>query len=664
MISQAAKALVTSLLNSDPTARPSLDAIANHNFFKSGYFPREIPISATKEAPSWPGAGSSLQAVSSSRAEWRRNYEEVARAAGVGIDSAGKPIQPVGADVGKPPEPVPVSRPQSVASDKSNECADIGKLLEKKKKEQQLKDEALKANGGYILPEALSPRDGHARMRNMGVLKRVPSRLGPLRTAATLVAQREAGMPTKGIPEDEEDSDEEMEDAEPVPPPQPRTRQLDKQPIRRSSADTQAVTAALESVQLSKPVAPQPRRNTRSHAAQQRAASVPETAPPVAKEDPPQASRVNVPAPAPVRASVPAPAPIRANPPAPAPIAREEPPAPQQPARRLTTVEPRRPVSAYPEPQLRPSQPQAQPQPQHQRQAPQPQVQPLRTAQPQVHYQPQQPYQSQQSYQRQAPVPQSQPQYQAPTQPSRATSSVETQKPVEKSSSHPDSIPFGSTFASRVGKPIPETSLSATLQSLEHTIENLQAFTSGNIRSLSPTPAATIAAVRAYRSGSKNKAVFIKKWVDYTNKYGMAYMLSDGTCATLYNDNTSFVVDDLNGEKVEWITHSLVEPERAVRGCKETVFRRLATEMSVIKARSSTSKGLKSKLMIWRRTSNYMNNCLGVAEHWACNRSEAVREPSVESLSDVMLWVTLYARLRRCVVFRLLDGTLQVCSQC
>lgn len=166
-------------------------------------------------------------------------------------------------------------------------------------------------------------------------------------------------------------------------------------------------------------------------------------------------------------------------------------------------------------------------------------------------------------------------------------------------------------------------------------------------------------AVRAYRRGEKNKAVFIKKWVDYTNKYGMAYMLSDGTCATFYNDNTSLVVDAIGGDRVEWITHSLVESNVDT---KDTVFRRLATEMSVIKQRSATSKGLKSKLMIWRRTSNYMNNCLGISEHWGCEREEAVREPTVESLSNAMLWVSQYARLRRCVVFRLIDGTIQVCT--
>ncbi|KAA8905664.1 kinase-like domain-containing protein [Sphaerosporella brunnea] len=230
----------------------------------------------------------------------------------------------------------------------------------------------------------------------------------------------------------------------------------------------------------------------------------------------------------------------------------------------------------------------------------------------------------------------------------------------ERSGSSPDVIPFGATLSSRVGKPIPETVTSAVLASLLPIINNLSAFTNGNMRSLPPQPFATVEALRSFRRGEKNKAIFIKKWVDYTNKYGMAYMLSDGTCATLYNDNTSMIVDQIGGDRVEWITQSLADPAQAPNGRQEVVFRRLAMEMTMIKQRSTTSKSLKSKLMIWKRTSNYMNNCLGVTEHWGCDRKVAVREPTVDGLNNFLLWVTHYARLRRCVVFRLIDGTIQV----
>jgi len=588
MVSQPAKALVNSLLNRDPNARPSLDEIANHQFFKSGLFPKSIPVSATTMEPVWSSAGSNLAAVTASRAEWKRNYDAVARAAGIGIDSTGVPVEPVGEKPGKPVEPVQMSRPPSAMSTASNECADIGKLLEKKRKEQKEKEESLKANGGYILPEALSPRDGHARMRNMGLIKKVPSRLAALRGALPpgFVPQREEPAAPQQAPSaiqeetepEESGSEEELEDHEdepapaPAPVPMARPRLIDKAPMRRTTSETREATAAMARVQISKPAAAAPpaHRVTRSHAAQQRAAVV---EPVTTKPSPPAQT--------------------------------------ERPARRLAPVENRR------------SAPPAAP----------------------------------------APVPEPQQLSRAPSGTSlRAPLVTESSKErTNGSSGSPDGIPFGSTLSSRVGKPIAQTSTSAILASLTPTIVNLTAFASSNLRSLPPQPAVTTEAVRAFRRGERNRAVFIKKWVDYTNKYGMAYMLSDGTCATLYNDNTSLVVDSIGGERVEWMTHSLVEPVQAASGGgRETIFRRLLTEMSVIKQRSGSSKGLKAKLMIWRKTSNYMNNCLGITEHWGCDRKESVREPSVEQLSSVMLWVTHYARLRRCVVFRLIDGTIQV----
>ena len=36
--------------------------------------------------------------------------------------------------------------------------------------------------------------------------------------------------------------------------------------------------------------------------------------------------------------------------------------------------------------------------------------------------------------------------------------------------------------------------------------------------------------------------VFIVSWVDYCNKYGMGYILTDGTVGVHFNDSTSMVV--------------------------------------------------------------------------------------------------------------------------
>ena len=47
-------------------------------------------------------------------------------------------------------------------------------------------------------------------------------------------------------------------------------------------------------------------------------------------------------------------------------------------------------------------------------------------------------------------------------------------------------------------------------------------------------------------------SVFVKKWVDYSSKYGLGYLLSDGSCGIYFNDATKMVVDE-GGLKVDYV---------------------------------------------------------------------------------------------------------------
>jgi len=44
------------------------------------------------------------------------------------------------------------------------------------------------------------------------------------------------------------------------------------------------------------------------------------------------------------------------------------------------------------------------------------------------------------------------------------------------------------------------------------------------------------------RGGVSNTATWISKWVDYSNKYGLGYQLSDGSVGVLFNDSTKMVL--------------------------------------------------------------------------------------------------------------------------
>jgi len=54
-------------------------------------------------------------------------------------------------------------------------------------------------------------------------------------------------------------------------------------------------------------------------------------------------------------------------------------------------------------------------------------------------------------------------------------------------------------------------------------------------------------------SSSGEFGIHITKWMDYTSKYGMAYILSDGTTGVIFNDTTklTFSADENNFEYIQ-----------------------------------------------------------------------------------------------------------------
>lgn len=45
------------------------------------------------------------------------------------------------------------------------------------------------------------------------------------------------------------------------------------------------------------------------------------------------------------------------------------------------------------------------------------------------------------------------------------------------------------------------------------------------------------------QAGKPSAEVYVKKWVDYSSKYGLGYLLSNGACGVFFNDSTKIVLD-------------------------------------------------------------------------------------------------------------------------
>lgn len=55
----------------------------------------------------------------------------------------------------------------------------------------------------------------------------------------------------------------------------------------------------------------------------------------------------------------------------------------------------------------------------------------------------------------------------------------------------------------------------------------------------------------------------MKKWVDYSSKYGLGYLLSDGSTGIYFNDASKMVLDD-QGQKVDYIGNESEDPKRLI----------------------------------------------------------------------------------------------------
>lgn len=195
-VSDSAKALVKSLLNRDPAARPSLDEIAIHPFFMEGFFPRSLPSEARKITPR-------RGDLSRPNGDPRPPYYGVAEKAGIGRDEDGRPFPCVGGDGGKI---LRVQEPKRKTAAEAFSESEKENVVGKVKNDRV---ELLKGNDPKpMLPEALSPRDHHARMRvnkvlledNMPAMPALPpsrasnaASVAPPRRPAVRKADRESG---------------------------------------------------------------------------------------------------------------------------------------------------------------------------------------------------------------------------------------------------------------------------------------------------------------------------------------------------------------------------------------------------------------------------------------------------------------------------------------
>jgi polo-like kinase 1 len=164
-------------------------------------------------------------------------------------------------------------------------------------------------------------------------------------------------------------------------------------------------------------------------------------------------------------------------------------------------------------------------------------------------------------------------------------------------------------------------SLQAVLHSLQKLVgEQARAAPSAIPKPVSESVAAT--------------STWISKWVDYSNKYGLGYQLSDGSVGVLFNDSTKMVLS-ADQSKIESI-------ERSAAG-------HVVTHLTLTDFPATLTK----KVTLLKYFQSYMNKNL-------LNGGNGSPTPADTSKRDDMMHVKKWIRTSQAIVFRLSQGVIQI----
>ncbi|KAK9478716.1 kinase-like domain-containing protein [Lipomyces japonicus] len=129
--------------------------------------------------------------------------------------------------------------------------------------------------------------------------------------------------------------------------------------------------------------------------------------------------------------------------------------------------------------------------------------------------------------------------------------------------------------------------------------------------------------------------VYVSQWVDYSNKYGLGYQLSDGSSGVYFNDTTSLIVTQTE-ETFDYISR---ENDKARR-------RQFLLESFPIE--------LKKKMYLVKHFRAYMN------EHLLVDTTKVLTAPQNMACSDGgNVYMTDYLRTKQAIMFRLGNGNIQ-----
>jgi len=134
----------------------------------------------------------------------------------------------------------------------------------------------------------------------------------------------------------------------------------------------------------------------------------------------------------------------------------------------------------------------------------------------------------------------------------------------------------------------------------------------------------------------ENPKVFISKWIDYSNKYGLGYQLTNSCVGVYFNDSTSIILS-ADEEHFEYLYYTKENDQPVMQKAQYTI--------------ENYPSDLHKKVTLLKHFKVYMNENLYKASTYSFSDKE--RKEDLDFL-------TKYLRTKRAVIFRLSNKVVQV----
>ena len=140
----------------------------------------------------------------------------------------------------------------------------------------------------------------------------------------------------------------------------------------------------------------------------------------------------------------------------------------------------------------------------------------------------------------------------------------------------------------------------------------------------------------------KGPDTWVKKWVDYSSKYGLGYLLSNGFSGVYFNDSSKII---LNPTTKDFFYIERKGPEK--------------TEVVAIHNMDNFPKDLQKKVTLLQHFTNYLDGENNDKKDEKVEKEENEKELAEKPYTYVKKWM----RTRHAIMFRLSNKIVQVCFQ-